>query len=57
MSSLWENNRMRVWKIEGRLTDIRIGAREPLGMGGRRMSAHKISTLFCVLQFGADSCG
>lgn len=41
MTSLWESSRMRLWKTTGRLTDIRVGAREPEGLNYTSYSAFR----------------
>jgi hypothetical protein len=59
MSSLWENNRMRVWKIEGQLVDVKMGAREPEGLNysfysAFRPNAKQRGTMFGAPQFGEN---
>jgi hypothetical protein len=57
MSSLWENNRMRVWKTEGRLADIRIGAYEPDGLSYNFYSAFRSNAKQRGTMFGCPGFG
>jgi hypothetical protein len=57
MLSLWENNRMRVWKVEGRVVDARIGAHEPEGINYSFYSAFRPRAKQRGTMFGCPGLG
>ncbi|MGD9220584.1 MAG: hypothetical protein PVH01_14910 [Desulfobacterales bacterium] len=57
MLSLWENSRMRVWKVEGRVANFRVGAHEPEGINYSFYSAFRPRAKQRGTMFGCPGLG
>jgi hypothetical protein len=57
MLSLWENNRMRVWKVEGWVVDVRIGVYESEGINYSFYSAFRPRAKQRGTMFGCPGLG